>query len=470
MLAQIICFDAEYEPIDARVLKFEHVLKLGSARLSPEDRADFLASLPARTPDDPHTLLYTSGTTGVPKGVMLSNGNLLSNIHGCQAANPVDQQDRFLSFLPLSHIFERAGQYYAISGGGAIYFCDEVTRVVDFLPEVNPTVMFAVPRFFEKIYSAVTTKFENESALKRRIATWAVKIGRQYHAAEFKQRPGLWLKLRHGIADRLVFSKVRGRFGSSLKYFISGGAPLKKEIALFLQAMGVIVLEGYGLTETSPVVSGNLAADPRMGNAGPVLSNVEVDFGPDGEVLVKGPSVFKGYYKDPQATAEAFDDKGWFHTGDLGELRDGCLHITGRKKNIIITSGGKNIMPTPIEDALEIHPMVDQVVAVGNQQKFISALIVPAFEHLQEWAHNQSLKWQDREELVNLKEVQEHFHEMVENAMQGFSGFERVKKFILLHSPFAIEEGTLTPKLSIRRDQVEKRYRELIEKLYKRKS
>jgi len=467
MLDQIVCFDDEATFADKRVLSFQKLMDRGqenSNESSLQEMEDRIAATPA---DNAHTLLYTSGTTGVPKGVSLSSTNLLANVEGCHDANPIERGDRFLSFLPLSHIFERTGQYYAILGGGNIYFCGDMTQVAKYLPEVNPMVMFAVPRFFEKIYAGVMDKFESGSALKRKIASWALKVGYAYEAAEQTGEISAGLRRKRALADKLVFSKVRDRLGNSLKHFICGGAPLSRKIAEFFKMIGVTILEGYGLTECSPVVSGNQYRAPRVGTSGPLLFNVEVSFGPDQEILVKGDSVFKGYFKEPEANAASFDAEGWFHTGDLGALEDGHLRITGRKKNIIITSGGKNVMPTPLEDALEIHPHVDQVIAVGNQRKFISALIVPSFDKLQEWADKRSLSWSSMEELISFREVQDHFQELVEKSMEGFARYEQIKKFIVLHTPFSIEDGTLTPKLSIRREQIEERYQYLIDALYR---
>lgn len=460
-LEQLICFDDGYESGDKRVLSFEQFLARGQKLSHPITLDQLLEDFEQRDPDAPHTLLYTAGTTGVPKGVLLSNRNLISNVDGCQIANPVIAGDRYLSFLPLSHIFERTGQYYALSGGGIIYFCDNVDRVSEYLPEVNPMVMFAVPRFFEKVYAGVMAKFAAGSIIQNFIVGRALKIGR-------KSLRNISLKqsLRYRLADKLVFSKVRNRLGTSLKYFISGGAPLSDQIAEFLDMMGIMVLQGYGLSETSPVISGNMYSNPRVGSSGPVLYNVDVSFGADQEILVKGPSVFGGYFKDPEATHRSFDAESWFHTGDLGALIDDHLHITGRKKNIIVTSGGKNVMPAPLEAALEIHPMIDQVVAVGNLRNFISALIVPSFENLQEWAREKALQWKQNEDLVSLSEVQAYFKDLVDTAMEKFARYERIKKIALLHTPFTIEEGTLTPKFSIRREQVEKRYQALIDALY----
>ncbi|MCF7796922.1 MAG: long-chain fatty acid--CoA ligase [Lentisphaeria bacterium] len=460
-LEHIVCFDDGATFDDRRVLNFTQFMAGDEDKDNPENLDQLLESLDKRDPNRPHTLLYTAGTTGVPKGVLLNNANLMSNVDGCQVANPVIAGDRYLSFLPLSHIFERTGQYYALSGGGIIYFCDNVDRVSEYLPQVNPMVMFAVPRFFEKVYAGVMAKFAAGSFIQSFIAGQALKIGRKS-----LRKPALKHSIRYKLADKLVFSKVRARLGDRLKYFISGGAPLSNQIAEFLEMMGIMVLQGYGLSETSPVISGNMYSNHRVGSSGPVLYNVEVAFDADQEILVKGPSVFGGYFKDPEGTSRAFDAEGWFHTGDLGALIDGHLHITGRKKNIIVTSGGKNVMPAPLEEALEIHPMIDQVVAVGNLRNFISALIVPSFENLQEWAREKALQWKNNEDLVNLSEVKIHFKELVDTAMERFARYERIKKIALLHTPFTIEEGTLTPKFSIRREQVEKRYQALIDALY----
>ncbi len=466
-LQTIVCFDDSIEFEEEFILSFGSVLSLGQNYKASHPELSWQKEAGKIKPTDLHTLIYTSGTTAEPKGVMLTNHNLMSNVADCQIANPTDDSDVFLSVLPLSHVFERTGEYYGLCRGSRIYYAEDIAKMVANLEEVQPTIMFAVPRLFEKMYSRITGKLSAGSPLKQKIAAWAIGVGEKTSARKKQGRIGIGLSIKNKLADKLVFSKITALFGPRFKWFICGGAPLSPEIGKFFDAIGVIILEGYGLTEASPVISGNHWNNNHYGTVGPTLENVAVKFAADGEILAHGPSIMQGYYKDQEATAAAIDADGWLHTGDIGVLdENGMLHITDRKKNIIVTAGGKNVVPLALESALTMDDFIEQVVVVGDKRKYISALIVPSFEQLSAWARKLEISFSEYEDLVKNSKVIAHFKTIVNEKMESFARFEQVKKFILLHQPFTIEDGTLTPKLSIKRKIVEQRYASLIEALY----
>lgn len=419
--------------------------------------------------DDLLTLIYTSGTTGEPKGVMLTHGNLASNIVGVLQVIEISENDVFLSFLPLSHGFERmAGYFLATWVGAKICFAENIDKVADNMTEVHPTLMIAVPRFYEKVYAKVIDSISASSAIKQNLFWWSIKLGKKANSIKNKQEKiGALLSLRLKTAEYLVFSKLKERLGSRLRFFASGGAPLSKEIAEFFNAVGVIIIEGYGLTETSPIISVNLLEKNKIGTVGLPLPNVEVKIASDGEILTRGPHVMMGYFKDDAATREVIDEDGWFHTGDIGTLdEEGYLSITDRKKNILVTSGGKNVAPQPMENALVTSKWIGEVVVIGDKRKFISALVVPAFSNLEEWAKENHLVYKDKMELIRLPEVKELYDRVISESMEGFAQFEKVKKYIILPNEFTIESGELTPSLKVKRNVVEKRYADLIDGLY----
>jgi len=419
--------------------------------------------------DDILTLIYTSGTTGEPKGVMLTHGNLTSNISAGLKVLIADENDIFLSFLPLSHSFERmAGHFLATSVGATIYYAENINTVADNMREVHPTLMTAVPRFYEKVYAKVIDSISAGSAVKQKLFWWAINNGRKAVNLKLKNEPlGSMLNAKLAIAKKLVFSKLHERIGGHLRFFVSGGAPLSPEIAEFFAAAGITILEGYGLSETSPVISVNPLERPKIGTVGPVLPGVEVKIANDGEILTRGPHVMKGYFKNEEATKEVMDDDGWFYTGDIGLLdEENYLKITDRKKNIIVTSGGKNVAPQPLENVLVTSKWIEQILVIGDRQKFISALIVPSFPNLETYANEKGLQWDSREELIKLPEVKRLYDRVIEESMEGFAQFEKVKKYTLLAKEFTIEDDELTPSLKIRRNIVESRYTQLINRMY----
>jgi long-chain acyl-CoA synthetase len=399
------------------------------------------------------TLIYTSGTTGEPKGVMLTHANLASNMHASVDALRVNDEDVALSFLPLSHAFERLVAYVYLSAGTTLVFAESIETIARDVVAVKPTVMTAVPRVFEKLHARIVEKGTSGPALKRMLFTWAVNQGR---------RGGL-LK---GLADRLVLRKIRDGLGGRLKYLVSGSAPLSKEIAGFFQACGFNIIEGYGLTETSPVLTVNPPDAPRLGTVGRAVRGVELRIAEDGEILARGPNIMAGYYNKPEATAATLDN-GWLHTGDIGEIdAEGYLKITDRKKDLLVTSGGKKIAPQPIEARLKASPLVAEAVLIGDRRKYPAALIVPDFGVLERRLRDLGRPPASREELPGRADVRGLYEELVDALNRELSQFERIKRVAVLPREFTIESGELTPTLKVKRKVVEERYKDTIASLY----
>jgi long-chain acyl-CoA synthetase len=431
----------------------------------PEWRETALAA----GPDDVATIIYTSGTTGEPKGVMLTHGNIASNVRACANVLDVRDGDESLSFLPLSHIFERtAGHYVMLHIGVTINYARNVDTVAADLLERSPTVLTAVPRMYEKIYEKVVDKAQAGGPRKVRIFQWARAAGDAWADRKIRGQPiPLGLRLRYQIADRLVFSRLRKGTGGRLRCSVSGGAPISPDIVRFFYAAGIPILEGYGLTETSPVIAVNTFAALRPGSVGRPVPGVEVRIAEDGEILTRGPHVMKGYYNKPEQTAEVLDRDGWFHTGDIGRVdQDGFLYITDRKKDLIVTAGGKNIAPQPIEGRLKTNPFVTHAVMLGDKRKYPILLLVPNFEKLRGWAKAEGLTFGDDAGLVALPAVQTKMELEAKKHLRDLAQFEVPKKFLLLPRDFSIDRGELTPKLSIRRKIVEQNYQAEIAKLY----
>jgi long-chain acyl-CoA synthetase len=429
-------------------------------------------SLAARAQaDDLATIIYTSGTTGDPKGVMLSHRNLtVDALRSGEFLGP-DERDVALSFLPLSHVFERTVLYIFMHCGVQINFARGVETVAEDIKEVRPTVVTAVPRLFEKIYATINKKAADAAPWQQKVFQRSIKVGREVALLknEGKGVP-LALKLQHQMADRLVFGKWREAVGGRIRFFVSGGAALPMEIALVFAGAGIPILQGYGLTETSPVVAVNTPAENRFGTIGRALPGVKVRVAEDGELLVQGDIVMQGYYQMPEETAQVlkeYADGVWFHTGDIGEIAaDGFIKITDRKKDLIKSSLGKYIAPQMIENLIRGIPLVEQVIVIGNMRKFPSALIVPSFEALRSYADSLALGVRDRKELVRHPRVLEFFKKKVDEVTRDLAPYEKVKKIALLDTEFTIDGGELTPTLKIRRKFVEEKYRETIDALY----
>lgn len=451
-------------------LNFSELLEMGK-KIAAEEPELFYQLAEQVKPEDEASLIYTSGTTGVPKGVILTHRNFVSNVKTCVAMFDITSKDTVLSFLPLSHVLERMVMFAYLYAGTTIAFAESIEAVAQNLIEVRPHIMVSVPRVFEKIYARVMDNILNSPPLKRRIFFWAYKVGKKYAARQLRgEKIPPMLELKRKIAHRLVFSKIIERTGGRVRFFISGGAPLSKDIAEFFYALGLVIYEGYGLTETSPVLAVNRPGALKFGTVGRPIPEVEIKIAPDGEILARGPNVMKGYYKKEAETREAFEG-GWFHTGDIGYLdEDGFLVITDRKKDIIVTSGGKNVAPQAVENLLKTSPYISMAVVLGDRRKFISALIVPNFEKLEAVAREKGWTYADRKELVNKKEVVDLIMSEIDRVCSGLASYERVKRIALLDHEFEIEKGEITPTLKVRRAAIENRYKDLIDSLYREDS
>ncbi len=424
---------------------------------------DLRAAAADLDPDTVATLIYTSGTTGTPKGVMLTHANLYSNVVAAGRVLEIRDTDSALSFLPLSHVLQRMVDYLLFWRGCTLARAHDILTVAADLRVVAPTIVVSVPRLYEKVYNKVT----DASGVKAALVGWAVGVANRWTDAMLENgSPGMLLSLQHRIADRLVFSKIRAAVGGRLRFFVSGGAPLAPDLARFFHAAGLPILEGYGLTETSPVTNVNPQEGMRIGTVGPPIPGTEIRIAEDGEILIRGPQIMKGYYGKPDATAEVIDEDGWFRTGDIGMLDpDGYLRITDRKKDLIVTAGGKNVAPQPIENRLKTHPLVEQVVMIGDRRKFCALLIVPAFEVLGRWASENGVAASDRASLLRDPNVLGEFGAVL-GTLSDLASYERPKKIGLLASEFSIEDGTLTPTQKVKRRDVQRIWAEEIDRLY----
>ncbi len=427
-----------------------------------------------RRPEDLLTLIYTSGTTADPKGAMLSHGNIVSNVHATLKALPRLAKDRCLSFLPLTHIFERmAGHYVMLHMGTSIYYAESVNSVPANLLEVRPTILISVPRIYEKIFAKVMDGVAGSGWPKHQLFHWAYRLGQRVVPLLYDgKKPTGWLGFRFALANALVFSKIKARTGGRIRFAVSGGAPLMPKVMEFFWAIGLPILEGYGLTETSPVITANRLGMVGPGTVGtPLYDTWEgkpfVKIAEDGEILCHGPNVMLGYWANEAATKEAIDADGYFHTGDIGEFDSrGRLKITDRKKELIITSGGKKIAPQPIENALKTDKYVSQAVLIGDKRNFISALVVPNFDSLERWAGYKHLHYANRRELVEQPIVMAKLMSRIEKVNATLSNYERIKKIVIVPDELTVENGALTPSLKIKRRIVNHMYDGLIQGLY----
>ena len=465
-LRHVIVFDADATGPNVIALA-DHYASGAAADAAGEGRGFREQALQVQ-PDDVATIIYTSGTTGDPKGVMLTHNNIYSNCADAMPQLEIGPADSTLSTLPLSHIFERMAGHYATFGAGTTinYAERPPDTLISDLGDVKPTIVMLVPRYYEKIYARV---LENAliSPVKKRIFFWAKSIGeRCVDEIVAGRKPSGFLALRYAIASRLVFAKLRARVGGRLHYFISGGAPLPADIAKFFFAAGLPIYEGYGLTETSPVIGVNTPRKWRIGTVGPIIPNVEVKIAEDGEILVRGPNIMKGYYNKPEATREAIEPDGFFHTGDIGVIEDGCLKITDRKKDLIVTAGGKKVAPQPIEGMIKKSKYVANAVMLGDKRKFPILLIVPQYEHLEPWAKRRNLLYRDHREMIALPDVKAKMEREVMKPLGGLAKYEMPKKILLLENDFSIESGDLTPTLKVKRRVVEKKFQREIDALY----
>ena len=460
-LDRIVIMDSGAPPENA--IAFSTLLAGADERGASRDPV-FDALVRAVEPKDLATLIYTSGTTGEPKGVALTHGNIATNQNVAAAEFDFNATDACISFLPLSHITARALDYVMYLYGAQVAYCSKFDKLPLVMREIRPTIIVGVPRVYEKIRQAVEGR-SAASAVKKNILTWALRVGSRHSDMVYSgRRPG---SLDWKLANKLVYSKVREAFGGRVRIFVSGGAPLGIDTALWFSSVGIALWEGYGLTETSPVIALNSPIHQRMGSVGRPLPNVELKLAEDGELLVRGPSVFPGYWQKPAATAECFDQDGWFRTGDIAHFdADGFLSITDRKKELLKTSGGKMVAPQPIENKLKNNVLVAQAALVGDKHKFISAILSPNFIALEEWASHYGVEAKSRAELVADSRVIALFGDIVSEVNGGLANFETLKRFRVVPDEWTQESGELTPSMKLKRRAINTRYKALIDALY----
>jgi len=455
-------FDADVK----NLYTFKQVQELGGKQM-PSHPNLLEDSIKKIDENDVCTLIYTSGTTGEPKGVILTHKNIMSNVNSTLEIYPITKDDVFLSFLPLCHSFERmAGYYSAFAAGAPVYYAESIETVAANLIEVKPTIMTSVPRLFERIYSKIIKNVESQPEKKQKIFYGALNIGNQYANAKREGKISLPLRIKHKVADKLVFKKLKEKTGGNLRFFISGGAALPRALGDFFESTGIIIIEGYGLTESSPVIAANRFDDYKFGTVGKPLPGVEVKIASDGEILARGPNIMQGYYKNKKETEATLID-GWLHTGDIGVFdADGFLMITDRKKHLFKTSAGKYIAPTPIENTFLASKFIDQFIVIGDRRMFLSALVVPDFEALKEYADSNKIPYASEEDLTKNDKIYKLLEQDMNELQKKLANYERIRRFSVLHKPFTIESGEITPSLKIRRKAIESNYGELIEQMY----
>jgi len=464
-LQTIVVFDDDVAVEGADSLRFGDFMLRGRASL--QDGA-LDARLEHASADDIATLIYTSGTTGVPKGAILTHANFFHQFAALDERFVVGPADRSLCFLPLSHAYERTWSYYVFKCGAENAYVPDPKRVIECLAEVKPTVMVSVPLLYEKIYANVHGRLETASAARRRLFAWALRTGMRYHARKRgKKAVGPVLALAHAVADRLVLSKIRDILGGPKNFLSAGGAPLTQAVEEFFFAAGLLICQGYGLTETAPMVSCNAPGDFRFGSVGKPVRGVEVRIGDGQEILVRGANLMRGYYNNPEETRRAIVD-GWFRTGDVGAIdADGFLHITDRIKDLIVTSGGKKVAPQHIESILKVDPYTEHVVAIGDGRKFLTAIIVPQFAALEEYARTHAIPFASRSELVQRPEILDLYRGRIETLSADLAPYERIQAFTLLDHEFTQEGSELTPTQKIKRKAIAAKYAGVIEQMYR---
>lgn len=486
-LTQVIAFDEPkvQDYIEKEYVKLFDTVCAAGSKAEPQHAKELNKRIKDTSPEDIATLIYTSGTTGQPKGAMLTHRNIVSNVKAAHDAISIGDTDRCLSFLPLCHSFERTGGYYAMMAGGAeIYYAESVDTVARNMLEAHPSIVVSVPRLFEKIYNLVTKNVQQGSAIQQSIFNWALSVGEKY----WHGKRGI-VSVQKTIADKLVFDKLKERTGGNIKFFVSGGAALPAEIGAFFMSAGLNILEGYGLTETSPVMCCNRYGDEKMGTVGKVINGVTVGIqrledneiiatlsgeeypssltSEPGEILNRGPNTMKGYWKNEEATQEMIDEDGWLHTGDVGRFVDGRLEITDRIKHMIVNAGGKNIYPGPIEDMFKTSKWIDQLVVVGEKQAFMAALIVPDFEALEGYAKQHDISYDSMIDLLGKESIVNLFSKEVRSFSKELASHEKIRDFRLLPQEFSVETGELTPTLKVKRRVIEDKYGHLIEDIFR---
>ena len=458
-------------PSIKEVYSFEHVSSTAHWKellpLGMQEHFQQLTSIAAKiTEEDLFTIIYTSGTTGTPKGVMLSHRNILSNVMASMPCFPPGQHQKALSFLPLNHIFERMVTYIYLFRSTSIYYAESLETIGDNLKEVQPNVFTTVPRLLEKVYDKIMAKGSELTGVKRKLFFWAHALAEKF---EINKDLSIGYRMQLAIANKLIFSKWREALGNNIQCIVTGGAACQVRLIRIFTAAKIVIMEGYGLTETSPVIAVNRfqpESERMFGTVGPLIDNVEVKIAEDGEILCKGPNIMMGYYKRPDLTAEAIQG-GWYYTGDIGNMIDNkFLKITDRKKELFKTSGGKYVAPLPVENKLKESTFIEQVMLVGSEKKFVGALIVPAFPYLREWAEKNNIGNISNEELLIHPKVLALYRDLIDNFNKYFNQVEQVKKFELLANEWTIDTGELTPKLSLKRKVVMEKYRDAVERIY----
>jgi long-chain acyl-CoA synthetase len=465
----VVVMDPPAEMPSPSVFTFDQLGERGHARMVSEWGAgrEFRDAARQVRPADLATIIYTSGTTGEPKGVMLTHASLVANMYSGAEALEVFEDDVALSFLPLSHAFERMVAYVYLLRGVTVVFAESFDTIGRDVSIVKPTVLTGVPRAYEKMHARIVEKGQAGGGAKAALFRWAIGVGAaRGHAVLHGKQPSMLVTLQAALADRLVFAKIREGVGGRVRYLVSGSAPLHTSIAEFFYGVGLPIIEGYGLTETAPILTVNPPSAPRAGTVGKTVKNVELRIAADGEILARGPNLMTGYYNKAQATADAIKD-GWFHTGDIGTLdAEGYLAITDRKKDLLVTSGGKKIAPQPIENVLKQSPLIAEAVVLGDRRKYAAALIVPEFAALERRLKDLARPPADRADLIVRPDVVALYQEIVDSLNRDLSQFERIKRIAILPREFSIESGELTPSLKVKRKVVEEKWKDAIESLY----
>lgn len=459
-LKKIIQFSG-YKPSDPQVVDFEDVLALGRQHHAPPPAARM-------QPHDLASIVYTSGTTGTPKGAMISHAGILFVAASASSVFRTSERDETLLFLPLAHIFARIIVFVCLHDNVRIAFAEGMDKAVENMAETHPTFVCSVPRLYEKIYARLRSEIAETSAAQQRMFEWALRIGRQAsrHIQKREPTPQL-LRIEHAIADRLVLRKVRLHFGGTLRFLISGGAPLSKEVAEFFHALGLLILEGYGLTESTGVLNVNRPDNFRFGTVGPPIPGVEQKIAPDGEILARGPGIFQGYWRRPQDTSEVLDAGGWLHTGDIGEFdEENRLRITDRKKDMIVTAGGKSIAPQNIENHLKTDPLFSQVMVYGDKRKYLTALVTLNYDEAAKYAQAHGIAYHSAKELAHHEAIRQRVAEVIKEKNKHLASYETIKRFQIVPEDFTQESGELTPTMKPRRKVIAHKYKALLDAMY----
>ncbi len=474
LVRTIVLIESAKQPLASageakRILSLNELQEMGR-RYSEENQEAFHRLAYSLCPEDDLTIIYTSGTTGEPKGVLTTHGHYLFMIDAVDSAIPSTDQEVNLQFLPLAHSFGRVEHFMVVAKGYTCGFARSLDTVAKDLSVIRPTILFSVPRIYENAHGRIRSRVAAGSALQRFLFRWGVSVGQQFSRYQKEGKKVPWgLRLARDLAHRLVFSKIHSAFGRRLRLAVSGGAPLPMEIAEFFHALGILILEGYGLTETSTVCHVNRLERYHFGSVGLPLKGVECWVGPDGEILVRGPNIFKGYYRDAEATREAMDEKGWFHTGDIGEIdREGFLRITDRKKDLIVTSGGTKVAPQMIENLLKADSLISQAMVMGDRQKHLLALLTLNHEQIRERGKREGLEFRSPEEMASHPWVVSLIKERIRQKNRELAPYETVRNFCILPHDFTVEKEELTPTLKLRRQVVRERYKEIIEEMYRK--